>query len=88
MDILLDIQGEYHHIPAEAIEIIADQLGLSKVDVEQTISFYHFFSFKPVGKYAIYLNDSAVANMYGRAEVARAFEKELGISFNSSLKMV
>ncbi len=83
MDILLDIQAEYHHIPAEAVEIIADQLDLSKVDVEQTISFYHFFSFKPVGKYAIYLNNSAVANMNGRAEVARAFEKELGISFNS-----
>ena len=83
MDILLDIQAEYHHIPAEAVELIADQLDLSKVDVEQTISFYHFFSSKPVGKYAIYLNNSAVANMNGRAEVARAFEKELGISFNS-----
>ncbi len=83
MDILLDIQGEYHHIPEEAVGIIADQLDISKVDVEQTISFYHFFSLEPVGKYAIYLNDSAVANMHGRDGVAKAFEKELGISFNN-----
>jgi len=83
MDILLDIQEIYRHIPDEAIGIIADQLGLSKVDVEQTISFYHFFSLEPIGKYAIYLNDSPVAFMYGRADVAETFEKELGIPFNN-----
>lgn len=83
MDILLEVQGVYNHIPDEAIEIIADHLDLSKVDVEQTITFYHFFTRKSVGKISIYLNDSAVANMNGRKEVAMAFEKELGIDFNS-----
>lgn len=84
MDILLDIQNEYHHIPSEAVELIADQLGISRVDVEQTISFYHFLSQDKVGKYAIYLNDSPVAFMHGRADVAVAFEKEAGISFNAA----
>jgi len=84
MDILLEIQELYHHIPEQAVEILADQLDLSRVDVEQTISFYHFFSLEPVGKYAIYLNNSPVAHMYGRTEVARAFEEEVGISFNSA----
>lgn len=84
MDILLEIQELYQHIPDQAVEMLADQLDLSRVDVEQTISFYHFFSQEPVGKYAIYLNDSPVAHMYGRAEVARVFEKEAGISFNSA----
>jgi len=83
LDILLDIQDEYHHIPQEAVKIIADQLNLSRVDVEQTITFYHFFSLDSVGKYAIYLNDSVVANMFGREEVAKAFEKELRIPFNT-----
>ena len=83
LDILLDIQDMYLHIPAEAVALIADQLDLSKVDVEQVISFYHFLTFEPVGKYAVYLNDSAVANMMGRAEVVAAFEAETGIHFNS-----
>jgi [NiFe] hydrogenase diaphorase moiety large subunit len=83
MDILLDIQEEYHHIPQDAVEIIADQLDLSKVDVEQTITFYHFLSLIPVGKYAIYLNDSPVAYMHGRADVAQAFEQEAGVTFNN-----
>jgi [NiFe] hydrogenase diaphorase moiety large subunit len=83
MDILIDIQDIYHHVPDEAVGIIADQLDLSKVDVEQTISFYHFLTQTSVGEYAIYLNDSPGAYMCGRAEVAKAFEEEVGISFNS-----
>jgi [NiFe] hydrogenase diaphorase moiety large subunit len=82
MDILIAIQDMYHYIPDEAVTLIADQLGMSKVDVEQTITFYHFLSLEPVGNYAIYLNDSAVANINGRAEVVQAFEQELGIPFN------
>lgn len=82
MDILLEVQELYQHIPEEALEEIADQLAMSKVDVKETITFYHFFSLEPVGKYAVYLNDSAVAHINGREDVVRAFEKEAGIPFN------
>ncbi|HNW97970.1 MAG TPA: NAD(P)H-dependent oxidoreductase subunit E [Bacteroidales bacterium] len=81
MDMLLDIQNEYRHIPNEAIVTLARECNISQVDIEQTISFYHFFSLTPVGKYTVYLNDSAVACMMGRNEIAKAFEKEAGIKF-------
>ena len=81
LDILLDIQAEFNYIPKEAISIISNELMISEVDVIQTASFYHFFSFKPVGRYAIYLNNSAVSTMMGRKEVASTFEKETGIKF-------
>jgi [NiFe] hydrogenase diaphorase moiety large subunit len=83
LDILIAIQDIYRYIPDEAVPLIADQLGISKVDVEQSITFYHFLSLEPVGEYAIYLNDSVVANMNGRTEVVQTFEQELGIPFNS-----
>jgi [NiFe] hydrogenase diaphorase moiety large subunit len=83
MDMLLEIQGMYGHIPDDAVQVLADQLDLSTVDVEQTISFYHFFSREPVGKYAIYLNDSAVCHMFGREEVLKTLEEEVGTAFNS-----
>ena len=83
MDMLHEIQEEYHHIPEKAIKRIADALNLSVVDVRQTISFYHFFTEQPTGKYAIYLNNSAVAEMMGRKDVAATFEKEAGILFNN-----
>jgi len=82
MDILIDVQSENGFISREVTIQIAEELGMSEVDVDQTISFYHFFSQKPTGKYQIYLNNSAVAYMMGRAEVAAAFMKELGIRFN------
>jgi len=81
MDVLIDIQQQNGYISKEAVAQIAEEYGMSEVDVEQTLSFYHFFSPKPTGKYSIYLNNSAVANMMGRDEVAATFQKELGIKF-------
>lgn len=86
LDMLLEIQDAYQYIPDEAVDILADRLDLSRVKIEETISFYHFLSQKPIGEYAIYLNNSAVANMHGRSEVADALVAEVGIPFNSVSK--
>ncbi len=83
MDILHAVKDEFGYIPGESVGQMAKLLNISVTDVNQTISFYHFYSDSPVGKYAIYLNNSAVACMMGRDEIARAFEKEVGIPFNS-----
>jgi [NiFe] hydrogenase diaphorase moiety large subunit len=81
MDILIDTQDAFGFIQEKAADQISEALDISSVDLEQTISFYHFFSQVPRGKYTIYLNNSAVANMHGRREVAKAFEKEVGVKF-------
>ncbi len=83
MDILLEIQEEYRQIPDQAVQVLADELNLSRVDVEETITFYHFFSLKPAGEYSIYLSNSPIAEISGRAAVAGAFEKAAGISINA-----
>jgi [NiFe] hydrogenase diaphorase moiety large subunit len=83
VDILLEIQDMFQHIPEEAIGILAAALNLSKVDVDQTISFYHFLTKESTGKYAIYINNSSVAEMFDRAEIADVFVKEVGIPLNS-----
>jgi [NiFe] hydrogenase diaphorase moiety large subunit len=81
MDILLDTQETTGYISDQSVSEIAEGLKLSEADVEQTISFYHFFSRSPMGKYNIYLNDSAVACMMGREEVAAAFENAADCKF-------
>jgi [NiFe] hydrogenase diaphorase moiety large subunit len=83
MDILHAIKDEFGYISPETVKHIAAILKMSEVDVEQTISFYHFYSKTPPGKYSVYLNNSAVACMMGRQEIASMFEKEVGIPFNS-----
>jgi [NiFe] hydrogenase diaphorase moiety large subunit len=81
MDILIDIQSSAGYVSHESIKLISERCNISEVDVEQTLSFYHFLSEKPLGKYRIYLNDSVVANMMGRSTIAKAFEKEVGCQF-------
>lgn len=81
MDILIEIQKDENHISDEAVRIISEKLELSIVDVEQTISFYHFLSRESQGKYTIYLNNSVVSNMMGGKIVAETFENEVGCKF-------
>ncbi len=83
MDIFHGIMKEKGHVSDDDMADIASQLGISKVDVEQTLSFYHFYSKDPNGKYVIYLNNSLVAEMMGRAEVANTFEKATGTKFGT-----
>ena len=81
MDILIDSQTEFGYIPVIIVREISRELNISIVDIEQTLSFYHFFSPTPTGKYTIYLNNSVLACMMGREEVARTFEREAGCKF-------
>ncbi|HNZ42980.1 MAG TPA: NAD(P)H-dependent oxidoreductase subunit E [Bacteroidales bacterium] len=84
MDILSCVQSEFGCVSGEAVGVIAEQLHISEVDVIQTRSFYHFYTCRPVGKYAVYLNNSVVSCMMGMADVADEFEKQLGIRFGES----
>lgn len=79
MDILIAVQAEYGCVSEEAVAYIAAGLNLSETDVVQTRSFYHFFTGEPVGKYAVYMNNSAVACMMGMKEVADEFEQQTGV---------
>lgn len=81
MDILTDVQHELGCVPNEAVVQIANVLKISRVDVEGVVSFYHFFTKTPRGKYTVYLNNSAVAVMKGRAAVAKAFENAANCTF-------
>ncbi len=81
MDILIDIQAVQGYLSDSAITQIARALNIPQVDVEQTVSFYHFFAREPRGKYTVYLNNSVVAEFSGRAGVAKALEEAAGCSF-------
>jgi len=84
IEILRDVQTAFGAVSPEAVAKIADRIGLSRVDVEGVATFYHFFSSHPAGAYAVYLSSNIVAEMKGRAEVARAFEKAAGCRFGET----
>ncbi|MFK5947272.1 MAG: NAD(P)H-dependent oxidoreductase subunit E [Methylococcales bacterium] len=82
MDILWDIQRRDNFISAGNIEDIAQQLKLSVDDVNETLSFYHFFLSKPFGKHHIYLSNTVIAKMNGYEGIRAALENETGCRFN------
>jgi [NiFe] hydrogenase diaphorase moiety large subunit len=78
MNALWDIQLRDGFISDEHIQTLADQLGLSKVEIEGVVTFYHFFHRSPTGKHVIYLNNSMAAELKGYERVKEAFERETG----------
>ena len=75
LDELWRIQDAHGFLPDGEINALANQLGISMVELEGVISFYHFFQRKPAGKFTIYLNNSVIAEMNGRQAVKEAFEQ-------------
>lgn len=78
LDALWAIQDAKGFIDKEDKKEIAEQLGISTVEVEGVITFYHFFSQQPIGKHVIYLNDSIVSRFSGLSKVQSAFEGAVG----------
>lgn len=81
---LREIQSEFRMIPGSAIDYLAEELDIPRIQVEGTASFYHFFSSKNRGRYTVYMNTSATSEMAGAAAVMLAFEKAAGIKFGQT----
>ncbi len=84
LDRLWASQDQYRHISEEERKRIAEEFELSVVDVEGVASFYHFFHFKPAGKYTIYLNNSILSQQAGYQEVRSAFEEATGAKWGET----
>ncbi len=82
--VLSAVQKKWRFISADMIAVIAEEMDLPVVHVEGTASFYHFFSTQHAGKYTVYINQSATAEMAGLKEIIYAFESELGITIGDN----
>ncbi len=81
MDILLSVHDEKGYVSNADMMQIASATGRSLVEIQETVSFYHFFSTRPRGKYNIYLNNSITACLRNRKEVKETFETLCGVEF-------
>ena len=81
LDALWKFQNTYGFIRDTDVQACSEALGVSKIDVEGVISFYHFFHRKPCGEFTVYLNNSIVSECKGFARVKEAFERETGATF-------
>jgi [NiFe] hydrogenase diaphorase moiety large subunit len=81
---LWKIQDAQSYINDDDIRMLAEAHDTSMVDIDGVVTFYHFFHRKPTGKFTIYLNDNIIAEMKGRPDVLKAFERATGARMNGN----
>jgi [NiFe] hydrogenase diaphorase moiety large subunit len=84
MDVLRACQEQFGCISDEAMDLIAKQLDMHRVEVDSAASFYAFLSKEPKGEIVIRLCNDVIDKMHGVDRVANAFKEELGIDFGET----
>lgn len=77
---LQDIQERFHWLPPEALEQVADSLGVPLVQVYGVATFYKSFSLKLRGQHVCTVCLGTACHVRGGEAVLEAFERKLGIA--------
>lgn len=84
LNYLWKFQDKNGYISTSDIRKLSKELGISWIEIEGVISFYHFFRRKPTGKYTVYLNNSMVSELKGFKKIKEALEKETNTIFGET----
>lgn len=71
-------------ISPQTIHALANEHGVSDIEIEGVATFYHFFHRQPAGEHVIYLDNSIMAVLKGYDRVREAFERETGARLGST----
>ncbi len=82
LDYLWNAQNTHGCIRSEDVAACAARWVSRSIEVEGVVSFYHFFSRQPRGKFTIYLDNSIVSECKGFDRVREAFEMATGAMLN------
>jgi len=74
IEILWDIQKSCGGISKKVQRSLAKEMKLSTSDIEEVVTFYHFFSEEYRGEFQIYLDTSIIAQQAGMKDIKREFE--------------
>ena len=80
ISILQKAQEVYGYLPTDVIYAVAEHVGVSPAKVMGVATFYTQFRLKPVGKNLILLCKGTACHVNGADSIAKALEKELGIT--------
>ena len=80
VDVMFAVQDYYGYLSDEAVEEVAELLGMSPLEVEQLATFYPFIYREPVGKYVIHVCDSVICWLEGHESLLDHISEKLGIN--------
>jgi NADH-quinone oxidoreductase subunit E len=84
MSALRIAQDEKGWLAPEAIEFVANYLGMPPIAAFEVASFYNMFDTQPVGKYKICVCTNLPCALSGAGTVAEHLKKKLGIGFGET----
>ncbi len=84
VDVLREIQNHHGWIPDAGVELTADILGITPVEVEELATFYDKIFRRPVGRKVIHLCDSICCWSTGGEAIADHLRQVLGIDFGET----
>jgi NADH-quinone oxidoreductase subunit E len=77
--IMQKIQGKYRYLPRQALEYIAERLGVSPAKIYSVATFYENFSLEPKGKYIVRVCDGTACHVRKSTSILKAIRERLGL---------
>ena len=84
MAALAIVQEEQGWLSSEAIEAVADYLGMAPIAVYEVASFYNMYDLKPVGKYKLTVCTNLPCMLSGAVDAGEYLKTKLGIEYNET----
>jgi formate dehydrogenase subunit gamma len=78
------VQGEFGHVPRDAVPLIAKGMGLSRAEVHGFIGFYHDFRTEPRGETTIHLCRAEACQAMGSRELEAHAKTRLGVDYGET----
>jgi len=84
MAALAVVQEEQGWLSSEAIEAVADYLGMAPIAAYEVASFYNMYDLKPVGKYKLTVCTNLPCMLSGAIDAGEYLKTKLGIEYNET----
>ncbi|UCG13562.1 MAG: NADH-quinone oxidoreductase subunit NuoE [Deltaproteobacteria bacterium] len=84
VDVMFAVQDHYGYLSDQAVEEVADLLGMTPLEVEELATFYTFVYRHRVGKYVIHVCDSVICWMDGHESLVEHLERKLEIKMGET----
>ena len=84
LPVLHALQDAIGFVPADAIDLIAFELNLSRAEVHGVVSFYHGFRRQPPGRHVMHLCRAEACQAVGAAALEAHAKRSLGIEFHDT----
>ncbi|MCS6763822.1 MAG: NADH-quinone oxidoreductase subunit NuoE [Candidatus Protistobacter heckmanni] len=77
-------QGEIGWVSPEAMQFVADYLGMPAVAVQEVATFYNMYDTKPVGKFKLAVCTNLPCALSGGERAGDYLKQKLGIDYNET----